>query len=279
MNIEIDKHSGFCFGVTNAVNIAEKILEEEKIVYCLGDIVHNEIELKRLTDLGLVVIDHEQLNNLKNVTVLIRAHGEPPSTYETIKKNNIKLIDATCPVVIHLQKKIKKKYDNVKEEAQVVIYGKPGHAEVIGLMGQTENKAIVVQTKKDISKLDLTRPIHLYSQTTMPLDGFNELVEELKKHDLHFTDTICRKVSNRVPILTEFVKDKDLVLFVSGQKSSNGKVLYNHCKELNPNTKFISNISDIEKKWLNGVKNIGICGATSTPQWLLKKVKDTIDNY
>lgn len=279
MKVEIDKNSGFCFGVTNAVDIAEKVLQAEGKVYCLGDIVHNEIELKRLTDMGLEVINHEDLPNVKDATVLIRAHGEPPSTYEIIKQNNIKLVDATCPVVVHLQKKIKKTHKKAEEKAQIVIYGKPGHAEVIGLVGQTNDDAIVIHSKDDLHKIDLERPIHLYSQTTMSLEGFNEIVMELKKYDLDYNDTICRKVSNRVPILTEFVKDKDLILFVSGTKSSNGKVLYNHCKEHNPNTKFIADSLDIEAEWLQGIDSVGVCGATSTPQWLLKKVKEAVENH
>ena len=275
--IEIDKKSGYCFGVTRAIAKAEEELKKGETLYCLGDIVHNALEVERLTKLGLITIDLEQLKNLRNVRVLLRAHGEPPSTYEIAKQNNIELIDASCPVVLTLQKKIKRKDQESVEGAQTVIYGKEGHAEVVGLVGQTDSRAIVIGSKDELYKLDYTKNIHLFSQTTKPLDGFREISELIEKRmegDAQFQshDTICRQVSNRVPKLKEFAERHDIVLFVAGEKSSNGKVLFAECKKHNPNSHFISNPQLFDTSVVKGNMSIGICGATSTPKWQMEEV-------
>lgn len=284
--IEIDSGSGFCFGVTTAIRKAEAELERTGVLYCLGDIVHNAGEVERLRKKGLITVDHDEFSKLHNVKVLLRAHGEPPSTYETAKQNNIEIIDATCPVVLQLQKRIKDAYDKSSDRSNdaaddplIIIYGKPGHAEVNGLVGQTGGSAVVIQDKSDLSNLDLDRDIWLYSQTTKSIEGFQEIVAEIQsrktKGSFQWFDTICRQVANRMPQLREFASNHDVILFVSGAKSSNGRVLYAQCKEVNPNTYLITDETELEPSWIEGAESIGICGATSTPRWLMQKVADT----
>ena len=280
VQIEIDNGSGFCFGVTTAIKKAEEELAAGKTLYCLGDIVHNGMECERLKKLGLVTINHEEMKQLHGVKVLLRAHGEPPSTYEMARENDIEIIDATCPVVLQLQRRIKKQYDACPE-AQIVIFGKPGHAEVLGLVGQTESKAIVIANVEEVKRLDFTRDIYLYSQTTKSLDEFHRIIEYIQEHispDATFKsfDTICRQVANRMPNISTFAARHDLVLFVCGRKSSNGKVLFNECKSVNPNSHLIEGPEEIKKEWLEGVNTIGICGATSTPKWLMEQCRDAI---
>lgn len=275
MNIEIDNKSGFCFGVVKAIEKAEEELEKGSTLYCLGDIVHNEEEVERLQRLGLVTVNYEQYNQLHNVKVLIRAHGEPPSTYETARKNNITLIDATCPVVLKLQSRIKKNYEELaSEDGQIVIYGQTGHAEVKGLVGQTDGKAIVIEEEKDLDKIDFSKKVHLFSQTTKDIEHYHHLIEEIskrmvKKDDFKFSDTICRQVANRIPNIINFAQQNDVILFVGGKQSSNGKVLYEHCKSINPQTYYISDCKQVNELEIQKDKKIGICGATSTPQWLM----------
>ena len=280
LQIEIDNGSGFCFGVTTAIQKAEEELAAGKTLYCLGDIVHNGRECERLKQLGLVTINHEEMSRLHGVKVLLRAHGEPPSTYELARENDIEIIDATCPVVLQLQRRIKRQYDACPE-AQIVIFGKPGHAEVLGLVGQTESKAIVIANVEEVKRLDFTRDIYLYSQTTKSLDEFHRIIEYIQEHispDATFKsfDTICRQVANRMPNISAFASRHDLVLFVCGRKSSNGKVLFNECKSVNPNSHLIEGPEEIKKEWLEGVNTIGICGATSTPKWLMEQCRDAI---
>ena len=280
VQIEIDNGSGFCFGVTTAIQKAEEELAAGKTLYCLGDIVHNGMECERLKQLGLVTINHEEMSKLHGVKVLLRAHGEPPSTYEMAKKNDIEIIDATCPVVLQLQRRIKRQYDACPE-AQIVIFGKPGHAEVLGLVGQTESKAIVIANFEEVKRLDFTRDIYLYSQTTKSLDEFHRIIEYIQEHispeaTFKSFDTICRQVANRMPNISSFATRHDLVLFVCGRKSSNGKVLFNECKSVNPNSHLIEGPEEIQKEWLEGVRTIGICGATSTPKWLMEQCRDAI---
>lgn len=275
LEVEIDAHSGFCFGVVYAIEMAEDILNEEGVLYCLGDIVHNDEEVNRLKRKGLKIIDHEVLKGLHHKKVLIRAHGEPPSTYKLAIKNNLTLIDASCPVVLKLQHRIKNSFD--KGET-LFIYGKHSHAEVIGLLGQTNNEAMVFQ---DISELDLEtvpKNITLYSQTTKSTDKFYEINDILKKSgiEVNINDTICRQVSNRDKELRDFASKFDKIVFVSGTKSSNGKVLFNVCKDTNANTHFVSNSDQIESSWFETNDRVGICGATSTPMWLMEEVKETI---
>ncbi len=275
MNIEIDNKSGFCFGVVKAIEKAEEELEKGSTLYCLGDIVHNEEEVERLQRLGLVTVNYEQYNQLHNVKVLIRAHGEPPSTYETARKNNITLIDATCPVVLKLQSRIKKNYEELaSEDGQIVIYGQTGHAEVKGLVGQTDGKAIVIEEEKDLDKIDFSKKVHLFSQTTKDIEHYHHLIEEIskrmvKKDDFKFSDTICRQVANRIPNIINFAQQNDVILFVGGKQSSNGKVLYEHCKSINPQTYYISDCKQVDELEIQKDKKIGICGATSTPKWLM----------
>ena len=280
LQIEIDNGSGFCFGVTTAIQKAEEELAAGKTLYCLGDIVHNGMECERLKKLGLVTINHDEMSRLHGVKVLLRAHGEPPSTYELARENDIEIIDATCPVVLQLQRRIKRQYDACPE-AQIVIFGKPGHAEVLGLVGQTESKAIVIANVEEVKRLDFTRDIYLYSQTTKSLDEFHRIIEYIQEHispDATFKsfDTICRQVANRMPNISAFASRHDLVLFVCGRKSSNGKVLFNECKSVNPNSHLIEGPEEIKKEWLEGVNTIGICGATSTPKWLMEQCRDAI---
>ena len=280
MQIEIDNGSGFCFGVTTAIQKAEEELASVKTLYCLGDIVHNGMECERLKRLGLITINHDEMRNLHGVKVLLRAHGEPPSTYEMARQNNIEIIDATCPVVLQLQRRIKKQYDTCPD-AQIVIFGKPGHAEVLGLVGQTESKAIVIANVEEVKRLDFSRDIYLYSQTTKSLDEFHRIIEYIQEHispqaTFQSFDTICRQLANRMPNISSFATRHDLVLFVCGRKSSNGKVLFNECKSVNPNSHLIEGPEEIKKEWLEGVNTVGICGATSTPKWLMEQCRDAI---
>jgi 4-hydroxy-3-methylbut-2-enyl diphosphate reductase len=277
LNVTIDKSSGFCFGVVYAIDMAEDILDNEEYLYCLGDIVHNDEEVERLKAKGLRIIDHEQLHQLKDEKVLIRAHGEAPSTYELALKNNLTMIDASCPVVLKLQNRIKNSHD---DEEQILIFGKHGHAEVIGLQGQTNGKAIVFQDLAELDEMELPNKITLYSQTTKSTDKFYEIKDELLKRgfDLKANDTICRQVSNRYEELENFVADYDKIIFVSGKKSSNGKVLFDVCKKYNPNSYFISNVDELNKSWFAKYDKVGICGATSTPMWLMEQVKSALEN-
>lgn len=283
-NIEIDPGSGFCFGVTTAIKKAEEELQKTGVLYCLGDIVHNGRECDRLKQHGLITINHEEFARLKNVKVLFRAHGEPPSTYEIAKQNNIELIDATCPVVLRLQKRIKQEYDATQpdREKQIVIYGKNGHAEVLGLVGQTEDKAIIIEHFEEVSRLDMSKDIRLYSQTTKSLEEFGRIVQYISEHidpsaTFEYHDTICRQVANRMPNIKKFASTHDLVFFVSGRKSSNGKVLYQECKQVNKNSHLIDGPDEIDPSLLRDAKDIGICGATSTPRWLMEACKERIE--
>uniref|UniRef100_UPI004048AF1F 4-hydroxy-3-methylbut-2-enyl diphosphate reductase n=1 Tax=Algoriphagus sp. TaxID=1872435 RepID=UPI004048AF1F len=289
MQVTIDKNSGYCFGVEFAIKMAEDEMENEETLYCLGDIVHNDMEVKRLSEKGLVVIDREQLHALSNCKVLIRAHGEPPETYKLAIENNIELIDASCPVVLKLQHRVKNAFDKMeRENGQIVIYGKKGHAEVIGLTGQTLEKAIVVTQDSDLDQLDFTRPITLFSQTTKSTKGFYALSEKIENRikatkgeltEVYFNsnDSICRQVSNREPQLQRFAQENDVILFVSGKKSSNGKALYQVCLSENPRSYFIENEEEIEVEWIQQAERVGICGATSTPMWLMEQVKTFVN--
>ena len=278
IKVDIDKDSGFCFGVVHAIQQAEKRLEDKKQLYCIGDIVHNEQEIERLSKKGLKTISHEDLTHVKEKEVLLRAHGEPPSTYQLLEENSIHVIDATCPVVLRLQQHIKQaKKEN--PQAQIVIFGKKGHAEVNGLVGQINGEAIVIETDEDIQKIDSNREIVLFSQTTMSVEKFHHLREKLDRMGIKaikFNDTICRQVSNRAPLLQKFVKKYDLILFVSGKKSSNGKYLYTICKQENPNTHFITSAEEVCPEWFLNCQNVGICGATSTPLWLMENIKERV---
>ena len=282
IEIEIDQNSGFCFGVVNAIESAERELKNGDILYCLGDIVHNNLELERLKRLGLQTINTDDLSGLKNKTVLLRAHGEPPSTYGLAAKNDIVIVDATCPVVLKLQRRIKDCYNEIKNtDAQLVIYGKKGHAEVNGLVGQTGGTAVVIEKPEDLEILDFSGEIVLFSQTTMSLDGFRQIVDIIKnriKEEMHFRyfDTICRQVANRLPKIKKFVSEHDWVYFVAGQKSSNGKMLFEECKKSNPNIVFISSTSEIKNPLPPGINRVGVCGATSTPKWLMEEVAKRI---
>jgi len=282
--IEIDNGSGFCHGVVTAICKAEEELQQGEKLYCLGDIVHNNGEVERLTKLGLITIDHAQMAQLHDVKVLLRAHGEPPETYELARKNHIQIIDATCPVVLSIQRRIKKEYDlGDDSEKQIVIYGRNGHAEVLGLVGQTEGKAIVIESLEEAKTLDFSKSIRLYSQTTKSLDEFRKIVNYIQQHiapDATFAyyDTICRQVANRIPNIRKFAASHELVFFVSGKKSSNGKILFHECLQVNPNSYFIDRAEAIDERLLVGVKSIGICGATSTPKWLMEEVQSAIEN-
>lgn len=281
--IEIDRASGFCFGVVNAIRKAEEELHKGGTLYCLGDIVHNSREVDRLTSKGLIIIDREQFKQLHNAKVLLRAHGEPPETYTIARDNNIEIIDATCPVVLQLQKKIKTQYSDASD-SQIVIYGKIGHAEVNGLVGQTKGKAIVIEKAEDLSLIDFGRPVKLFSQTTKSLDGFQEIVNLIQQQiapgiSFEYNDTICRQVANRIPNIRTFAAGHELIFFVSGQKSSNGKILFEECRKVNLNSHLISGSNDIDTSLLKNVQSIGICGATSTPSWLMEEVADTLRNY
>lgn len=285
MKIEIDDNSGFCHGVVTAIRKAEEELNTRGPLYCLGDIVHNSMEVDRLTNRGLHTIEHDEFAQLTNTRVLLRAHGEPPATYQTAEKNGITIIDATCPVVLHLQQTIKKAYlESDHEKTQIVIYGKIGHAEVNGLVGQTNGSAIVIEGIDDLVKVDFNKNIRLFSQTTKSIDGFKAIVQKIKESinpdcSFEFNDTICRQVANRIPKIVNFVQRHDLVFFVSGAKSSNGRVLFNECKRHNDNIVMISGPDEIDFSLLQGINSIGICGATSTPKWLMEKVKEAIENH
>jgi 4-hydroxy-3-methylbut-2-enyl diphosphate reductase len=313
LQIEIDNGSGFCFGVTTAIKKAEEELATQQeqsinplphkegpgegLLYCLGDIVHNGIECERLRRMGLVTINHEQMKSLHDVKVLLRAHGEPPETYELARRNNIEIIDATCPVVLKLQKRIKEQYEasltqlasngtgwgaaSTHLTSQIVIFGKKGHAEVLGLVGQTEGSAIVVENLDEVTKLDFSRDIYLYSQTTKSLDEFHRIIDYIQTHiaptaTFRSFDTICRSVANRMPSIMQFATRHDIILFVCGRKSSNGKVLYNECLRVNHNTHLIEGPDEIDPAWLKGIETVGICGATSTPKWLMEQCREKL---
>ena len=282
IKVEIDEDSGFCFGVVTAIHKAEGELAKGETLYCLGDIVHNSREVDRLKTMGLITINREEFKQLKNAKVLLRAHGEPPETYMIARENNIEIIDATCPVVLRLQKRIRQGYlADSDEEKQIVIYGKSGHAEVLGLVGQTDGKAIVIEKAEEAKKLDLNKSIRLFSQTTKSLDEFQEIVEYFKQHispeaTFEYYDTICRQVANRMPKLREFAATHDLIFFVSGKKSSNGKMLFEECLKVNANSHLIDNEKEIDPSLLQNVKSIGVCGATSTPKWLMEKIYNHI---
>ena len=283
VNIEIDNGSGFCFGVTTAIQKAEEELAKGNTLYCLGDIVHNGQECERLKKMGLITINHEEFARLHHVKVLLRAHGEPPSTYKLAQENHIEIIDATCPVVLRLQKRIKQEYHNTEDSfnKQIVIYGKNGHAEVLGLVGQTNGEAIVIESLKEADRLDFTKDIRLYSQTTKSVDEFWQIVNYIKEHistdaSFQYYDTICRQVANRMPNIRSFASSHDLILFVCGRKSSNGKILYHECLQVNPNTHQIDQPDEIQSEWLQNAHSIGICGATSTPKWLMEECKKVV---
>ena len=287
MEVTIDKNSGYCFGVEFAIQMAEDEMKEGDL-YCLGDIVHNSMEVSRLNAKGLKIIDREELKDIKNAKVLIRAHGEPPETYQLAMDNNIELVDASCPVVLKLQNRVKLAYDRMcAVDGQIVIYGKTGHAEVIGLTGQTNNEAIIIMDDQDLDKIDFGRPVTLYSQTTKSTKGFyriRHMIEERIKQvngefneiDFSANDSICRQVSNREPQLQDFAKDQNVIVFVSGKKSSNGRALYSVCKQQNERSYFVENEQEIDISWFKEGDHIGICGATSTPMWLMEQVSDFI---
>lgn len=292
--IEIDKNSGFCFGVVTAIRKAEEELDKSGSLFCLGDIVHNAAEVERLRRKGLVTITHDDLRNLHDVKVLLRAHGEPPSTYDIARRNNIEIIDATCPVVLQLQRRIKQAADAADRDKDaelplVIIYGKPGHAEVNGLVGQTGGRAVVIQHIEELDALDLSRPVKLYSQTTKSLEGFRDIVNAIKERKarigedssrgFQWFDTICRQVANRMDKMRDFARAHDVVIFVSGAKSSNGKVLYNECLGVNPRTHLISSPDELNPEWIRGAASIGICGATSTPHWLMEEVAAALKDF
>ncbi|OIP01754.1 MAG: 4-hydroxy-3-methylbut-2-enyl diphosphate reductase [Bacteroidetes bacterium CG2_30_33_31] len=289
MKIKIDNNSGFCFGVVNAIETAERYLENHSELYCLGDIVHNNMEVERLQKMGLKTITHSDLNNMKDATVLLRAHGEPPSTYKIAMQNNIKLVDASCPVVLRLQNRVFNGYNLMKElNGQVVIYGKEGHAEVLGLAGQTKDEAIIIGSEADLDKIDFHKPIELYSQTTKGKEGFASIIKAIERKieetgnntEFLVNDTLCGAVSNRAPHLREFAKQNDVIIFVSGEKSSNGKYLFGVCKENNENSYFISTIEQLKSNWFkNDVLTVGICGATSTPMWLMEEAAGAIKKF
>ena len=282
IKVEINESSGFCFGVVTAIHKAEEELSKGEPLYCLGDIVHNSREVERLKAMGLITINHDEFKQLRNVKVLLRAHGEPPQTYQIAKENNIEIIDATCPVVLRLQKRIKQEFlKESQREKQIVIYGKNGHAEVLGLVGQTEGKAIVIEKAAEAPKLDLSKDIRLFSQTTKSLDEFQEIVAYIKEHissdtTFEYYDTICRQVANRMPKLREFAAAHDLIFFVSGKKSSNGKMLFDECLKVNKNSHLTDSEQEIDASLLQEVHSIGVCGATSTPKWLMENVQKQI---
>ena len=284
--IEIDKGSGFCFGVTTAIRKAEEELDSSGHLYCLGDIVHNTAEVERLANSGLETITHEQLEQLHDVKVLLRAHGEPPETYAIARRNRIEIIDATCPVVLKLQQRINSTFNTAhtgQPAPQIVIYGKRGHAEVLGLVGQTQGRATVIENIDELDKIDYSRDIYLYSQTTKSVQEFGRIVEEIKHRvgdgvTFRSFDTICRSVANRIPQIRVFAAQHELILFVSGAKSSNGRILFAECKDANADSHLISGEGDIDPSWLKGKERIGICGATSTPRWLMQRVSDAVES-
>ena len=285
LNIEIDEHSGFCFGVTTAIKKAEEELQNGGTLYCLGDIVHNSIECNRLKQLGLETIDHETFRKLHNAKVLLRAHGEPPETYETARQNNLELIDATCPVVLKLQQRIKKKWLDTKEkDCQIIIHGQAGHAEVLGLVGQTHGEAIVIEDPSQLDRISKEKDTYIYSQTTKSLEGYKRIVAAIKESladgkECESFNTVCGQVANRMNGIGEFASSHELIFFVCGSKSSNGKILFNECKRINPRSYQIEGPEDIDLTLTEGVNSIGICGATSTPKWLMENCKQAIINY
>lgn len=287
MNVTIDKNSGYCFGVEFAIQMAEDELAHDETLYCLGDIVHNRMEVERLHEHGLRIIDRAQLEELHNCKVLIRAHGEPPATYELALRNNIELIDASCPVVLKLQNRVKHAFDaSLRQDGQIVIYGQPGHAEVAGLTGQTGNRAIIVMTEADLDQVDFARPVTLFSQTTKSTAGFYHMKEVIEQRirqaggsleSFDANDSICRQVSNREPALAKFAVQHDVIVFVSGRKSSNGKALFSVVNKTNPRSYFVENEQELQDEWFQGAETAGICGATSTPMWLMQRVKERIE--
>ncbi len=282
MQINIDKNAGFCFGVEEAISIAENKLNNAGSLICLGDIVHNDEEVSRLKQKGIEFVNNNLFKKIKNKTVLFRAHGEHPETYKIAKQNNIKIIDATCPIVLNLQKKIKKAYENGREGEQIVIYGKSGHAEAIGLSGQINDNAIIIQGISELNKIDFAKPITIFSQTTMSNRKYLQIVDKISekaKYEIRFNKTVCGQVSYRDNDLEKFAKENDIIIFVSGTKSSNGKMLYEICKKHNPNTYFISSVNQVDKQWFNNVNTCGISGATSTPISQIEAVKKQIENY
>ena len=279
MQVEIDENSGFCFGVVNAIQKAEEELQKGPL-YSIGDIVHNSLEVERLESLGLITIDHTHFATLSHCRVLFRAHGEPPESYETAKKNHVEVIDASCPVVLNLQQKIRQAFEQVQQNGgQIVIYGKRGHAEVNGLVAQTNGEAIIIEQEEDLNVIDFNHPIILFSQTTKSLEGFTRIVEQVKeraRNTVVVNDTICRKVANRIPQLQEFAVKHNVILFVSGEKSSNGKQLFSVCKAVNPRTYFIQGVTDLRDEMFENAESVGISGATSTPHWVMKAVADEL---
>ncbi len=287
MHVVIDQHSGFCFGVVYAIQVAERELAESGKLYCLNDIVHNNMEVNRLKEMGLEVIDHEDLKQLSDCKVMISAHGEPPETYEIALRNNIRLIDASCPIVLNLQQEIGYGYEDMMERnGQIIIYGMEGHAEVNGLKGQTNGKAIIVGDENDLAKIDFTRPVRLYAQTTKSVTGFRKIVKIIEERmkaenpegeiDFHWNNSICQQVSSRSDVLQDFAANYDVIIFVSGLKSSNGMILYKTCRDVNPNTHLISDKGELKRVWFEGHKTVGVCGATSTPRWLMEEVEEVI---
>ena len=285
LNIEIDEHSGFCFGVTTAIRKAEEELQKGERLYCLGDIVHNRIECDRLERMGLITINHEEFEKLHNAKVLLRAHGEPPATYETASRNNLEIIDATCPVVLKLQQRIKKKWQEADTaDSQIIIYGQAGHAEVLGLVGQTHGTATVIEKSAQIESIAKDKNTYIYSQTTKSLEGYKQIVREIKEHidkdrECESFNTVCGQVANRLDGIGKFAKSHELIFFVCGKKSSNGRILFDECRKMNPNSYQIEGPEDLDLLLTEGVHSIGICGATSTPKWLMENCKQAIINY
>ena len=285
LKIEIDENSGFCFGVTTAIKKAEEELQKGEKLYCLGDIVHNSIECDRLEKLGLITINHDEFGKLHNAKVLLRAHGEPPATYETARRNNLEIIDATCPVVLKLQQRIKKKWQETTEHnSQIIIYGQAGHAEVLGLVGQTHGAATVIEKSSQIGDIAKDKDTYIYSQTTKSLEGYRQIVREIKAHinedrQCESFNTVCGQVANRLNGIGEFAKSHELIFFVCGKKSSNGRILFDECRKMNPNSYQIEGPEDLDLTLTKGVGSIGICGATSTPKWLMENCKQAIINY
>ena len=289
MDVAIDPNSGFCFGVVFAIRVAEEELAKSGKLYCLGDIVHNNKEVERLTSKGLIIINPEELKHIKNSKVLIRAHGEPPETYRIALENDLELFDASCPVVLKLQNRIRLGFEEMQSKnGQIVIYGKEGHAEVNGLVGQTFSKAIIVNSEQDLDKIDYSKPVRFYSQTTQPIMGFELLIKNIEKRfeqagnknpDFIPYNTICSQVSHKEPRLKKFAAEHDVILFVSGKKSSNGLFLYEVCRSINPKTYFISVKDEIKKEWFVGEKSVGVCGATSTPMWLMEEIAQAVQSY
>lgn len=282
MEIRIDDNAGYCFGVVKAIGAAEEELSRDGSLYCLGDIVHNSAEVERLRSLGLEVIDHRRLPELTGKKVLIRAHGEPPATYRTADELGIRLIDATCPIVLALQQRIRKGYDEMKSSGgQIVIFGKPGHAEVVGLTGQTDGTAIIASAPDDLKDIDFARPIRLYSQTTKSREEYQQLIANIQSRlpqgaDFVAFDTICNRVANRAHELESFARSVDVLLFVAGANSSNGHYLYEYCRKVQPCTYFIADAADLQREWFDGATRVGISGATSTPRWLMEEVAEQL---